>query len=213
MGKTPYTDTYLITKLLSLRLPLFPQLQVRISTRLSSELTHGLLGGTLDLAFLTSVPDTARLTGSLVTEQSLWVAMLEEDELARTREVEFESLRSRSCILFERHVQPSFYDEFIHIVHPASTPGCSLHHVMTAEDALQLILRGFGIAILNQAGAWRIPQSGVTIRPLRLAEVKLQTRLVARADNESKVLSGFVRGFVRSLVSLPPVQFQLPLSG
>ena len=76
VGKTPYTDPYLITKLLSLRLPLFPQLQVQISTRLSSELTHDLLDGTLDLAFLISLPDTARLTGSLVIEQSLWVAML-----------------------------------------------------------------------------------------------------------------------------------------
>ena len=156
IGKSPYTDPYLITKLLSLRLPLFPRLQIHFTSRLSTELMYNVLDGSLDLAFLTGIPDTPRLTGSLVVDQSFWVALPDDDPLAEQLEVESQDLHERSCILFERHVQPNLYDEFIRLVRPASSPGCTLHHVMTAEDASQLVLRRFGVAILTQTGAWRI---------------------------------------------------------
>ncbi len=212
IGKSPYTDPYLITKLLSLRLPLFPRLQIQFTSRLSTELMYDVLDGSLDLAFLTGVPDTPRLTGSLVADQSFWVALPDDDPLAEQLELESQNLRERSCILFERHVQPSIYDDFTRLVQPASSPGCTLHHVMTAEDASQLILRRFGVAILTQTGAWRIVRRGITIRPLKLNELRLQTRLVARADNDSKLVSDLVRSFVKSLSTQRNNQFRLPLS-
>lgn len=212
IGKSPYTDPYLITKLLSLRLPLFPRLQIQFTSKLTSELVYDVLDGSLDLAFLTGIPDTPRLTGSVVADQSFWIAFLDDDPLAEQAEVYPQDLRERSCILFERHVQPNLYDEFTRIVRPASSSGCSLHHVMTAEDASQLVLRRFGVAILTQTGAWRILRTGITIRPLKLSELRLQTRLVARSDNESKLVSDLVRSLVRSLSSQTSSQFKLPLS-
>ena len=58
VGKSPYTDPYLITNVLSLRLPYFPTLQVEVTSKVAVELSHDLLNGTLDLAFLTGLPDT-----------------------------------------------------------------------------------------------------------------------------------------------------------
>ena len=55
VGKSPYTDPYLLTKLLSLRLPLFPTLRIHLTTKFASELSHDLLNGLLDLAFLTAL--------------------------------------------------------------------------------------------------------------------------------------------------------------
>ena len=211
IGKSPYTDPYLITKLLSLRLPLFPRLQIQFSSRLSTELMHDVLDGSLDLAFLTGMPDTPRLTGSLVADQTFWIALPDDDPLADKVEVGSEDLRERSCILFERHVQPNMYDELTRQVSPASTPGCRLYHVMTAEDASQLIFRGFGVAILTQTGAWRIMRGGITIRPLKIDDLRLRTRLVARSDNESKLVSDLVRGFAKSLFAPKIEQFTLPL--
>ena len=212
IGKSPYTDPYLITRLLSLRLPLFPNLQIQFSSRLSSELIHDVLEGALDLAFLTGVPDTPRLSGALVADQTFWVAMPEDDPLAEELEIVPQHLRERSCVLFERHVQPSLYESFLQIVKPSSSPGCTLHHVMTAEDASQLIVRGFGVAVLNQTGAWRMVSSGITIRPLKLDELRLQTQLVARSDNESKIISDLVRSLVKALSPKVSSQFKLALS-
>ena len=83
---------------------------------------------------------------------------------------------------------------------------------MTAEDALQLILRGFGVAVLTRAGAWRIQRVGVTIRPLDGEDLRVRTSMVARSDNQSKIVSDIVRGFVTAVgPDRKATQFKLPL--
>ena len=89
--------------------------------------------------------------------------MPDDDSLAQKRHVVPDDLRIRSCILFERHVQPQLYDEIISTLQPASRPGCSLHNVKTAEDALQMVFRGLGVAMLTHAGAWRIQRNGLQL--------------------------------------------------
>lgn len=199
VGKSPYTDPYLLTKLLSLRLPLFPTLRIHLTTRFASELSHDLLNGLLDLAFLTALPSTPRLTSVAVANQPFYIVMLEEDALARYREIVGQQLETSSCILFERHVHPYMYDSLLRLARPASKTGTSLHHVMTAEDASHLIRRGLGVAVLSQAGAWRVARNGITIRPLVIPELRLETRLATRSDSQSRAVSDFVRGFVTSL--------------
>lgn len=136
VGKSPYTDPYLLTNLLSLRLPLTPTLKVRLSSRLAIELTQDLLNGTLDLAFVTGMPDTARLTSVVVSDQTFFVVMLSDDRLAARNEIGIDDLEDKSCVLFERHVHPFLYDDVVRLLRPASRPGCSLHHVMIAETLL-----------------------------------------------------------------------------
>ncbi len=199
IGKSPYTDPYLITKLLSLHFPLHPNSRIELTSKLAPELANEVISGSLDLAFLTGVPENSQLSGVLVADQRFFVAMLSSDPLAHRLEISADDLSKRSCILFERHVQPYLYDELILKSRPASTTGSAVHHVMTAEDALQMILRGLGVAVLTQAGAWRIQRSNVTIRPLSAELPHVQTRFTARADNQSPLVSDVVRSFVRAL--------------
>jgi DNA-binding transcriptional LysR family regulator len=199
VGKSPYTDPFLLTHLLSLRLPLFPSLKLRMTSKLAPDLSHDLLNGSLDLAFLTSLPATPRLSSVTVANQLFYVAMLEDNELASLREIGEEQLGSSSCILFERHVHPYLYDTLVRSIKPAIRSGTSLYHVMMAEEASHLILRGLGIAILSQAEAWRIARNGITIRPLIIEGLRLETRLTCRSDSQSRVVSEFVRAFVRRL--------------
>jgi DNA-binding transcriptional LysR family regulator len=199
VGKTPYTDPYLLTNLLSLRLPLFPNLKIQLTSKLAADLAHDLLNGTLDLAFLTGVPSTPRLSAITVASQSFFVAMLEEDELAQSREVTGYQLEDISCILFERHVYPTLYDSLRIAAKPATKLGTSIHHVMTAEEASHFVLRGFGVAVLSQDGAWRIADNGITIRPLKVNGIILETRLACRSDSQVRVVSEFLRGFVRRI--------------
>jgi DNA-binding transcriptional LysR family regulator len=199
IGKSPYTDPYLLSNILSFRLPLFPNLKIQLTSKFASELSHDLLNGTLDLAFLTGLPTTPRLSSVTVANQSFFVAMLEDDDLAQYAEVTGPQLEGVSCILFERHVHPPLYDALRSATKAATKPGTSIQHIMTAEEASHFVLRGFGVAILGQAGAWRIAQNGITIRPLNVTGIGLETRLACRVDSQARVVSEFHRGFVRRL--------------
>ena len=199
IGKSPYTDPYLLTTLLSLRLPLTPALKVQLSSRLAVDLTQDILNGTLDLAFITGVPENARLTSVLVSDQSFFVAMLDQDRLSVQSEIGGGDLQDSSCILFERHVHPFLYDDLVRLTKPASRIGHALHHVMMAEDAAQFVRRGFEVAVLTQAGAWRIARSGLTIRPLKVEGLRVQTRLTCRSDNQNRTVRDFVRTFMKTI--------------
>ncbi len=69
VGKSPYTDPFLMTNLLSLRLPFFPNLEIAVTSKFAVELSHDLLNGTLDLAFLTGIPDTLRISSVSISNK------------------------------------------------------------------------------------------------------------------------------------------------
>jgi DNA-binding transcriptional LysR family regulator len=196
---SPYTDPYLLSNLLSFQLPLFPSLKIQLTSKFTTDLAHDVLNGTLDLAFLTGLPANPLLSSVAVASQPFFIAMLEEDELAQHPDVNEHQLEGVSCILFERHVHPSLYDALQTATKPATKPGTSIHHVMTAEEASHFVLRGFGVAVLTQAEAWRITQNGITIRPLSVTGIVLETRLACRVDRQARVVSEFLRGFVKRL--------------
>jgi hypothetical protein len=67
------------------------------------------------------------------------------------------------------------------------------HYIMTAEEASELIREQRGIALLPRDAAWRIASEGLVMRPLAEEQLKLVTRLVTRSDNESRLVSEYVR--------------------
>ena len=77
-------------------------------------------------------------------------------------------------------------------------PGSLIHHVMTAEDATQFVLRGLGIAILAQARAWRITRNRITIGSLYVDGLSLKTRLACRANSQMQLVSDFCESFCAS---------------
>jgi DNA-binding transcriptional LysR family regulator len=79
------TDPYLLSNLLSFRLPLFPNLKIKLCSKLAADLSHDLLNGTLDMAFLTGMPETPRISAATVSDQPFFVAMLEDDEPSSSR--------------------------------------------------------------------------------------------------------------------------------
>ena len=199
VGKSQYTDPYLMTRLLSLEVPSHPDLRVQVTSKFSFDLMHDLLNGMLDLAFLTGIPESPRISSISVSSQPFFVAMLEQDQLAQSMDVRASDLQNRSCILFARHVHPYLYDTFLKEIRPASAPGASIQNVTTAEEASQLISRGHGIAVLTQAGAWRIAKEGITMRPLAVDKPILETKLACRSDNDSLLVRHFVKTFVSSM--------------
>ncbi len=73
VGRSPYTDPFLISTLLSVHLPLFPRLRIDLSSQYSCDLIHDLLAGGLDLALATEPPRSRLLyrRGIVVRPQPL----------------------------------------------------------------------------------------------------------------------------------------------
>jgi DNA-binding transcriptional LysR family regulator len=79
VGKSAYTDPYLITTLLSIRLPLFPGLRIKLWSNYSHELMCQVISGKLDMALITAVPDAPALSLLTVADSSLYAVMSMSD--------------------------------------------------------------------------------------------------------------------------------------
>jgi DNA-binding transcriptional LysR family regulator len=106
IGRSPYTDPFLTSTLLSIRLPLFPQLRIELSSQYLCDLVHELLAGGLDLAFATEPPDSPLLTTVKGAESPFYIAMSKQDELAGQATITLDAMADRCWVLFERRLHP-----------------------------------------------------------------------------------------------------------
>jgi DNA-binding transcriptional LysR family regulator len=210
VGRSPYTDPFLISTLLSLRLPLHPQLRIELASRYSCDQIDDLIAGTLDLAIATEPPESALITKVQISQSPFYIAMSNEDELARQASVTFESLAGRSWILFERRLHSPLYDSVMSLAGKRRVIPSKIQHVSTPEEAFPFISEGSSIAFVVKAGALRIARNGLTVRPLAEDSLILKTYLASRANEQSKAVSEVVRAFMRKISTIGKVQ-QLPL--
>ena len=213
VGKSPYTDPFLVTTLLSVQLPLFPQLRVDLTSQFSCDLVHQLLQGRLDLAIATEPPESALLTTVKIDEAPFYIAMSERDKLAACPSVNLEDLAGRCWVLFERRLHPPLYDAIMRGAAARGILPTRVKHVTAPEEAFPSVVDGSCVAFLVKVGALRVARNGVTVRPLTEDTLLLRTFMASRADNSSKVASELVRAFMRKLSHLSrDKQLSLPIS-
>jgi DNA-binding transcriptional LysR family regulator len=214
IGKSAYTDPFLVSSILSIRLPLFPGMRVKLWSNYSDELARQVATGNLDLALTTGVPETPKLSCLKLADNPFYIAMSSKDELAEHRELSLEDMANRIWIVHARHANSHLYDLIHHLASDKDVRISDIHHVMSAEEASELIWEHKGLAFLTRTGAWRIARDGITMRPLAEERLRLVTNLTMRADSKSRLVREFVRATARKLNSVKPeVQRQLPLTG
>jgi DNA-binding transcriptional LysR family regulator len=210
VGRSPYTDPFLVTTLLSIQLPLFPQLKIELSQQFSCDLIHEVLAGGLDLAIATEPPEAKRLTMVKVNESPFYIAMSKENELAYERSVTLDALAGRPWVIFERRMHPPVYDSVMRLAEERKVVPARVQHIMVPEDAFPFIADDGGVAFVVKSGAIRIARDGITVRPLAEDSLMLKTYLASRAEEKSKVVSELVRAFMRKLSSFTqPRSFQV----
>lgn len=210
VGRSPYTDPFLTSVLLSLHLPLYPVLKVELSSQYSCDLAHELLAGVLDLAIATEPPESPLLTKVKVAEAPFYIAMSEEDKLAEQPFLTLDAMAERRWILFDRRLHPPVYDSILQVAEERKIAPAGIQHITSPEEAYPFVVDGSSVAFVVKAGALRIAYDGVTVRPLVEHEFSLKTYLTSRADNESKTLSELVRAFMRK-ISVFTKAYQPPL--
>lgn len=199
IGKCPYTEPLLLTLLLSTKLPSAQDPEIHLTSSYTMELRNQLLAGALDIAFLSGLPPIPEITWTLVSTHPLWVAMPNGHALSRKSEVDASDLSEYSCILFERRVHPLVYDKLQELCRPAAKAHTITHHVLTAEEALSLLVRNLGVAVLTESDAWRISHNSVTARPLNVPTLEVRTYLASRSNDDHPTVSRFTRSFMTRL--------------
>lgn len=214
LGKSAYTDPFLVSTLLSVHLPLFPGMKVKVWSNFSNELAQQVIAGTLDLAVITGVPDTSKLHLITIADNPFYIAMSMEDELAAHREVRLEYMHNRNWILLGQHANPYLYDMIQVVGSDKDIRASEIHPFTSPDEASELIREYRGLAFLPRTAAWRIARDGITMRPLAEDRLRLVTKLAMRHNNKSRLVHEFVRVAARKLNSVgQTVQGKLPLTG
>jgi DNA-binding transcriptional LysR family regulator len=214
LGKSAYTDPFMVSTLLSVHLPLYPDMKVKVWSNFSNELSQQVIAGTLDVAVVTGVPDTSKLHLVSIANNPFYIAMLMEDELALHREVRLEQMHNRDWMLLGRHANPYLYDSIQLVASDKEIRPSEIHAFTSPEEASELIREYNGLAFLPRTAAWRIARDGITMRPLAEDRLRLVTRLAVRNNTKSRLVNEFIRAAAKKLGSVgQAVQEKLPLTG
>ena len=206
LGKSAYTDPFLITTLQSVQLPLYPGLKVKLWSNYSHELAQMVTTGKLDMALVTAVPDTPTLSFLTVAEAPFYIALSKDDPLADRKELRFEDLQACKWILLASYVNPHVFEMIQKVASEKGITASDLHYVMTAEEASELVLAHKGAAFVPRDADWRIACDGITMRPMMEEQLRLVTRLATRSDSKNRLVSEFVRATGRRLRNIPSPQ-------
>ena len=186
VGRSPYTDPFLVSTLNSIQLPLYARLRVELSSRFSCDLVDEILAGALDVALATEPPDSPLLTMVQVAESPFYIAMSRQDKLASHSSVTLEALSKHCWILFERRLHPPLYDQVLRLAQEKGVVPGKIRHITAPEEAFPLVEAGQCVAFVVKTGALLLSRNGVTVRPLLEPELTLRTHLVPeRTTNQS----------------------------
>lgn len=198
-GASPYTDPYLVSTILAVRLPLFTSLRVQASSNFSPELSRQVLTGELDVALLTAGLLHPKLNYLQLAVSPLHVIFGKDDPLSRKVAINLTDLRERVWIIFGRHVHSTLYDELMLRARTIGVSSKEIHHVTTADEAAHLVAQLDAVAFLTKIGAWRMATGALSMRSLDESGIVLRTTIVTRADDTSRLTSEFVRAAVKQV--------------
>ena len=199
LGKSPYADPFFISVLTGIQRAEFPQLRLDVESNFSVELGRQVEDGILDMAVLTDGPSNPHLSTLRLATNSFYVLVREDHDIAHRKVADLQDLHGRTWIRFARHVHPDLYDRFSQTLERFHVQPSAVHHVTTAEEAVQLVLEVNGIATITGTGAWRVLEKGLTLRPLMADDLSLLTVLAVRSDSDSPVISQFFKAVGKRL--------------
>jgi DNA-binding transcriptional LysR family regulator len=214
VGHAPDADPVWISTLLTIRLPLFPKLKVRLITHFAMELVRGVLANELHMALVTAPPSDGKLTTVPYAETHYCAVLPEAHQAAHNEQSSLRDLSSDEWILFPRSVNSLIYDRITETAANQGIPTRHAHEVMTGQEAFYLVSEGAGVAILPKPSVIGVRTSGVVVVPLFDPSLTFETSLIMRRDEDSKLVNAFARTFLRKYVRKlgPERQMELPLS-
>ena len=199
LGKSPYADPFFISVLTAIQRSEFPEIRLDVESNFSVELGRQVIDGILDMAVLTEGALNPHLSTLRLASNPFYVLVREDHDVAQRKIASLQDLNGRTWIRFARHVHPDLYDRLSQTLERSHVQPSAVHHVTTAEEAVQLVLESNGIATITGTGAWRVLDHGLTLRPLQIEDLRLFTALAVRSDSDSLLITRFVKAVGKRL--------------
>lgn len=210
IGASAFLSPHLIELLHSTELRLYRNLSIEIVTECSIEILSRLQHHEIDLALITSPPPSASITSAPVAIEPFMIVMRPNHPLAMNKAVTFGEVIRYPWVFINRNVHPPLHDLILQRAQAEQQTANIVHHVSQADQVGALLTNNSLVAWLTPAGAERVVRGGFIGVPLRDEQLRLETRLVTLANNKSRLISEFVRMFMKRIEEeRPPTQLQL----
>jgi DNA-binding transcriptional LysR family regulator len=206
IGHSPFANHEWISAMFAIRLPLYPRLRIQLMTGFAMELVRSVLVGEVNVALVTAPPQDSRITAAPFVPALLYAALLDTHPAAHKESLVLEDLAKDQWILFAKRVHPLIYETIIDTARQKSIIPNLTHNTMSPQQAVDLVSEHVGVAILAEPTPQGFKADGVVIKPLSDASLLLQTCVVMRADDTSRLVNEYVRAFLRRYSSprFPP---------
>jgi DNA-binding transcriptional LysR family regulator len=200
IGHSPYGDPSLVSAIIAIHLPLYPNLRLRIESMFAYDLAHRVLASELDLAIISEPPKTPLLTLVPLAVNPLYVAMPSDHPAAGYGRLELGNFGDVGWMIFPRKAHPLIYDRVFESARQASVSPVELHHYVAPQEVVQLIGENFGVAFVSEAAARQIRSDIIVVRPLADTSLQVTSYLALRADESSRLINEFGRAFLRKVL-------------
>lgn len=206
IGHSPYVDPALISAILSVHLPLYPNLRLRMESMFALDLSHSVIAAELDLAIIAEPSENPHLTLVHLATLPLYVAMQAEHPAARRTSVSIEEFGDVGWMIFSRKAHPVIYDRIVDASRQAAVSPIELHHYVAPQETVQLITENFGVAFMTKGVAEQLRNSEIAVRPLSQTSLQVTSYLVLRADQSSRLVNEFGRAFLRKVLPTSKIE-------
>ena len=211
VGHSPYADRSWISTLLSLRLPLYPNLHPRLKSRFAMDLARGVISGELDLAIVTAPPNDPKITAAMFARSPLYVVLPENHRAARKESLKLQDLNKDVWGLFTTQANPLAHDAIMHLARKEQIVPNEIHEVLSTSDAFYVVTELGGVAFVSKATALDTQINGIVFKPLSDESLWFDTCLVMKAEEKSRVVNQFGREFLRKYSPRPQSATQMAL--
>ena len=213
IGHSPDADQAWISAILAIRLPMYPKLRVQLISEFSRDLVRSVMAGDLNLALVTSPPESPRITTAAFAQTRLYAALPQTHAAAQKEDIRLQDLARDEWILFARRAHPIIYEAIMDTAQREGITPKRAHDIHTVEQAVLLVSEHVGVAILTKPVVG-VSAQGVVVKPLSDTSLCLKTCVIMSSNNDSRLANEFARSFLRRYEPqiMSPKQMDLLLS-
>lgn len=212
VGHSPHCDQSWISTVVTIRLPLYPKLRVRLMGQFPIELVRSVIVGELNFALVTAPLLNADITAVPFARAPLYAALPESHPAVNKETLGFQDLINDEWILFPKRLHPIVHDAIMAVARrDGIRPKCT-HDAVTAEQAVQLVSELVGVGIVTKPNALDSRTKNVVLKPFSDKSLWFETFVIMRKGDDSRLTNQFVRTLLRKLKMAPQAGSQMELS-
>jgi DNA-binding transcriptional LysR family regulator len=213
MGRSPDANQDWISAILAIRLPLYPNLRVRLATRFEMDLVRSVMAGELNLALVTAPPKNVQITAVPFVREPLHAVLPEDHPAVAKERISLRDLANDEWILFAEQVHPILHNLILETARREKIDPKKAHDTFTGREAGHLVSEHMGVAIVTGPAALDLQEKDLVVRPLSDKSLCFDTCLVMRRDDNSRAVNEFARTFLKKYAPQHrlTIQMQLPL--